>query len=257
LLHKEAGEGDLWRMQVKMKRIIALIAAFILLPVVFADTLSYSVVIDYDNEALSLKDILLIKASPAPASETGEYKSRVISFRKEILFETAFNVNLEPFYSIPLSKETAKLPQKLTKTTFDLVLPYYANAKSLQILKNNNLLLEIDLTEFSSCNENNVCDVSESVESCPSDCTCGNKVCDANENYMMCSSDCASGKKDSVCDKVSDGICDPECSAKEDSDCRNSKSGLFIYAAIAALLVIGFFIIKVRKAPNKNAKIKK
>ncbi|MBI2651987.1 hypothetical protein HYX00_00855, partial [Candidatus Woesearchaeota archaeon] len=162
----------------------------ILLPFVFADTLSYSVVIGYDNGALSLKDVLLIKASPMPASETGEYKARILSFKGDVLFETAFNVNLEPFYSMPLSKETVKPPQKLTKTTFDLVLPYYANAKSIQILKNNNLLLEIDLSKFSTCNENKVCDGSESLEACPGDCTCGNNVCDANENYMICSSDC-------------------------------------------------------------------
>ena len=220
--------------------IIALLTALVLLPQAFAQSLSYSVVIGYDNGALSLKDILLIKASPMPASKTEEYTARIISFKEDILFETAFNVNLEPFYSIPLSKETAKAPQKLTKTTFDLLLPYYANAKSLRILKNDNMLLEVDLSKFSTCNENKICDGSESPEACPGDCTCGNNVCDADENYFACFLDCASGEKDNYCDRVFDQICDPDCSAKDDYDCKGKKAGssAVVYFIIGLLVVI-------------------
>lgn len=215
-----------------MKKIIALIAALVLLPVVFADTLSYSVMIEYDEGSFSLKDILLIKASPMPVSKTGEYTARIISFKEESLFETAFNVNLEPFYSIPLSKETAKAPKKLTKTTFDLLMPYFANGRSLQIMRNDELLFETNLSKFSTCNENSVCDAFESVESCPSDCACGNNLCDENENYMLCSSDCTPRQK---------SLFEP---------------GKAVYASVAIAL-LSVFLIFLRKKRRLNKDIKK
>lgn len=237
----------------KLNKISILIIVFVFsLPLSFANTLSYSVVIEYNEGAFSLKDILLVKAAPMPVAKSGDYTARVISFRGDILFETAFNMNLEPFYSIPLSKETAKPSKKLTKTNFDLLLPYYANAKSLQILKGKEILFKTDLSKFSTCNENKICDGSESLEACPSDCTCGNNVCDTNENYMMCSSDCHSGQKDNACDKITDGICDPDCDNKEDYDCKKMSSNLFVYILIVALLIIGFFVIKKLKASNKT-----
>jgi|SRR3989338_2564743 len=214
-----------------MRKIIFLTILLVLMPAVFADILSYSVFIEYSNGALSLKDILLIKATPMPASETGEYTARIISFKEEVLFESAFNVNLEPYYSFPLSKETAKSSRKLTKTTFDLLPPYYVNAKSFQILKNDNMLLEVDLTKFSTCNENKICDGSESLQSCISDCTCGNNVCDANENYMVCSSDCAQVQKDSFASK-----------------------SLFMYFGIGFIIIVLIILFLKLQKSNKNKK---
>ncbi len=217
-----------------MKKIIVLLVALVLLPQVFAQSLSYSVIMEYNEGAFSLKDILLIKASPMPVSKTGEYTARIISFKEETLFETAFSVNLEPFYSMPLSKETAKPSQKLTKTTFDLLMPYFTNGKSLQILRHNELLFETDLSKFSTCNENSVCDASESLESCLSDCTCGNNLCDENENYMSCSSDCA-----------------PE--QKGNKSLFESGKAAYLVVAIAFIIVVFIFLKKKQKS-NKSIK---
>lgn len=239
-----------------MRKVIVLLAVLVLLPQVFAQSLSsqslsYSVIMEYNEGVFSLKDILLIKASPPPASKTGEYTARIISFKGDVLFETTFNVNIEPFYSMPLSKETAKPSQQLTKTTFDLLIPYFANGKSLHILRDNELLFETDVSKFSTCNENNICEGFESTQTCASDCTCGNNVCEPQENYMRCSTDCKSGQKDTVCDHVPEGICDPDCTITEDNDCKQN-SNLLLYGVTFALLVLVIFGIMYRHRRKKS-----
>ncbi|MDI6825845.1 MAG: DUF333 domain-containing protein [Candidatus Aenigmarchaeota archaeon] len=56
---------------------------------------------------------------------------------------------------------------------------------------------------------------------------CGDGVCAIGENYNSCSQDCPSGSKDTFCDGVSDGICDPDCIALEmaekDPDCITTR----------------------------------
>jgi hypothetical protein len=48
-------------------------------------------------------------------------------------------------------------------------------------------------------------------------------VCGAGENYANCPQDCASGSNDGVCDCVSDGKCDPDCTVEGDSDCISAN----------------------------------
>lgn len=241
-----------------MNKLVVLFVTILLLPSVLAQSLSYSAAIHYSNGKFELKSIVLAEASSTPKSEAGEYTARLFSFSNNILFETKFNINLVKFYGLPVSKETAiRPPEQLNEADIDLLLPYYPNAKILQIVKNEEVLLEVDLSKFATCNENNMCDGKENRETCPSDCNCGNGICDANENYLACSVDCDSGQKDGVCDKIADGICDPDCNSKDDYDCKRINLSLYIYIAIAAVLIIGVFAIKKLKAPKASTKAKK
>ncbi|MFZ2456224.1 MAG: hypothetical protein WAX07_07090 [Candidatus Altiarchaeia archaeon] len=47
----------------------------------------------------------------------------------------------------------------------------------------------------------------------------GNGRCDAGENYNKCPGECLSGGLDGLCDRASDGVCDPDCYRKDDKDC--------------------------------------
>jgi putative hemolysin len=54
-----------------------------------------------------------------------------------------------------------------------------------------------------------------------SEATCGDGACAPFfENYSLCQADCPSGGRDRYCDRVQDGIVDPDCPAGEDPDYR-------------------------------------
>ena len=54
---------------------------------------------------------------------------------------------------------------------------------------------------------------------------CGNDNCDITETYYTCPQDCPSGSADNYCDKVEDGICDPDCKGEE-PDCADYEQGV-------------------------------
>lgn len=52
-----------------------------------------------------------------------------------------------------------------------------------------------------------------------------NGLCEGKENYGNCPEDCNSGGKDDYCDRVLDGICDPDCRKEADPDCIPAVCG--------------------------------
>ncbi|MCK4492037.1 MAG: hypothetical protein KAU03_05400, partial [Candidatus Altiarchaeales archaeon] len=56
----------------------------------------------------------------------------------------------------------------------------------------------------------------------------GNYICEIaeGENYLNCPTDCLSGRRDGYCDGVDDGVCDPDCSRREDVNCLCNRNGI-------------------------------
>ncbi len=74
--------------------------------------------------------------------------------------------------------------------------------------------------------------------------TCdNNRICGKGENYKNCPQDCPSGSKDGYCDKVSDGICDPDCASHKDKDCKPTRELPWLWMAIIVIIISGIGLL--------------
>ena len=86
-----------------------------------------------------------------------------------------------------------------------IYMPYNKNASRIEVYNpKNSKVMDIDVGSFAD--------------------TCGDNICESQESYESCTKDCRSGSKDDFCDAVNDGICDPDCPANMDADCRQKEN---------------------------------
>lgn len=198
-----------------MKRLIPFVFIVVLLlgtslTLAGQQNLLYTLTVDYQAGKISISDIRRFQIDEPldTQSSKGSYILRVFSFTGELLYRTNFEFQLELFgvppsewfddqgnqIHIPNATETGLTI--LEESSLVLVVPYYNNANWVGIFQDDVLLAERDLSEYSTCNENGVCDESETIELCPQDCTCGNWICDSKEDYFSCSRDCTNNRTD-------------------------------------------------------------
>lgn len=173
-----------------------------------------SITLFYNNGNLSYGNVKLLETPENlnTKSEIGDYQLTVFSFEDKPLYETKFSFSLEIVSSPPeewfddegnqiyFPNATGKEKLKLEKASIVLFIPYFDDVKNAKVFYDGILKLNIDLSNFSICNHNSICENKESFKTCPTDCP--------------------SGSMDDYCDKVNDGVCDPDCLSGQDSDCK-------------------------------------
>ncbi len=137
------------------------------------------------------------------------------------------------------------------------------------------------------------CDAGETHETCCVDCgcvggmkcqnnkcvkieICGDGTCSIHETYEKCKEDCPSGSEDDYCDKVEDGICDPDCTRTRDVDCLCNRDGIcesnfetnsncpedcksdniLIYLILGAIVISSIIILLKTRSKKTNPKWK-
>ena len=146
--------------------------------------------------------------------DRGDYRAELVSFDNKVLKSVKFNFGL---YSA------------------NIKFPYYKNIKEIDIYnQNNKKALTKDINFFANL--------------------CGDKICQPHESYENCPQDCFSGTEDGFCDKIKDGICDPDCQNNQDIDCLKKAEFLNINSQknrigfiVISLLFLGIIIFIIKK----------
>lgn len=141
---------------------IVLLTTLLLLPFVYAESnLVYSLTLKYDGASLTNEELKLIEGN-APERlnqpETG-FTLKVLDFSGNVLHSFKFLIETVPARDAPteifsengtqisIPTETVKTP---TETKTVLVVPYFENAKSIEIFdESDKLMLSVDVSKYS------------------------------------------------------------------------------------------------------------
>ena len=135
----------------KIKKIISLLILFILIPLACGQSSYFKLDIGYGYGELRLLNNEVVKdwTSNLP----GIYSAEIISFDNKTLYKSFFDIALVQAYDSfnESGNIVAGGVDNLNYTNFTLYLPYYENAKSIEIYDdlNDNFLLSIDVSKFS------------------------------------------------------------------------------------------------------------
>ncbi|MBI2673522.1 hypothetical protein HYX19_04635 [Candidatus Woesearchaeota archaeon] len=219
----------------------------------------YVVDLKYDNDLIIKESISVtyVYYQEEKYLEERGYLLKIISFDNKVLYSKRFRFPLISAGSalkewfdekgkqiyFPTANESGRLDLEEWGRKVQLIMPYFQNGKKIEIYdQKDKKILEIDIGYFAN--------------------VCGDNVCQEHESYVDCKQDCPSGSKDDFCDRVSDGICDPDCGESNDLDCKDQQSLFkrfnfkYIIGSILILLVFLFLFNKIRKRKTELPKQK-
>ena len=166
-----------------------------------AQSKAYLLNIHYIRGELKLNSVFVTVAQiqKSVGKNSNTYEAIIEDFNGKTLYTMFFYIN-RGFIGPPAIGGEQPNYIEQDDLNFALILPYFKNGSYIKIFSpKKKLLLKVDVSVFAN--------------------TCGDGVCQRQENYKTCPQDCSSGGKDNYCDKVKDGICDPDCKMGEDPDC--------------------------------------
>ncbi len=151
------------------RALLLLVLALVLMPFALASNLLYSIELDTSGDNIELTEVRIISGEmPLQLVEYVErYEAKAVSFKGEELASVDFTISNYPTHS----------PGPIEIPEISIIMPYYPNARAVKLLDpEGEELLEVDVSQFSACNEDSICDYNENEKACPTDCTEGEVV---------------------------------------------------------------------------------
>ncbi len=177
---------------------------------------SYFINLRYNKGDINIEKIFLkpIKTT-LPLRKTPytlEIKEKSNIVYKSPLYLPTTEYSIQDLIGIPIQQQEFELP---------ILIPYFEDADSFNILENENVLTKTSLEMFTR--------------------TCGNNLCDKSENHISCPKDC-NLEDDNFCEN---SFCDPNCLSQENCETKQkTKSMIAIILIITALIAMFLTLIK-------------
>ncbi|MBI2629773.1 right-handed parallel beta-helix repeat-containing protein [Candidatus Pacearchaeota archaeon] len=139
----------------------------------YAESKSYVLELKYDSGNVSLVNLSLVSGSPGEDKINSDYNIRMISNNGEMLERINISFSLARAYSPPMDlfnedgtqifipNESLEITN-LTENTF--VIPYYNSAEKIEIYNNTELLISVDISNYSDLDGDNFVSV---LDNCP------------------------------------------------------------------------------------------
>lgn len=153
-------------------------------------------IVIYPDDTVIEDTIILRYGRPTRYYQKGEeYKLTVVDEGGKVLWSQAFNIYFD--YTGPVYLDVDYSEIKYTNFPFSYRIPYTRGMYKL-VLHHKDKVIFSKIVNF--CNND--------------------KVCDTTETYLTCPGDCPLDQKDKICINRNEGICDPDCLAGVDPDCK-------------------------------------
>lgn len=155
-----------------MKLTYLILTFFILFStIIFSTENIYLITIGKPNMQLSLNSIELTIGPGRDYIDqpANGYSATIFSFKNEKLMSYNFSISEELI--IESGSDIDMKKYDLSNESILLQFPYYNHAKKIEILdETGKPKLEIDLSSYARCNENEFCDFNENLQTCQEDC---------------------------------------------------------------------------------------
>jgi|SRR3989344_758670 len=147
----------------KLKYLLLIVGALLLAGLVYAESQKvFQLTLEYNKGNITKESLYVKNGYFTPLSEQeGDYRVDIISFENNALYSQRFDFSLEIFGApkrewfdekgrqIYIPNETESGYKVLDETLIELIIPYFENAKLINIYdKDNNLKLSIDVSHF-------------------------------------------------------------------------------------------------------------
>ena len=134
-----------------------LISLFFVINPVFAEenNILYSLTLGYDGNTLVKQNIQLIEGNVSSQIldvEQNLFTLQVLSFDKDVLYESQFIFSATPLFQPPREGDESSISdlEKNIQTSKAVLAPYFKNAKSIDIYKDDILRMSVNIAQFST-----------------------------------------------------------------------------------------------------------